>query len=342
MASKSLGKKVFLTFIIPPLVLVGLLLIFIAWAVRPGLDEIEFPKQGILSLPEKTLEAKTDPSTLTVVSYNIGYASGDKNNQGAVLAVREVEENLKAMVESLGQLQPDLLFLQEVDFFAKRTFDINQMENIAQALGLPHAAYVVTWNKKYIAWPYWPPKHHFGHTVSGQVVLSRYPLSDQKIETFPKPEDNPPWYNWFYVDRVIQSMVVQVGDPPLQIINVHLEAFSEEHKEKQIKGLAQAVRGLGPGPKIVAGDFNLIWSGKGKASEDPKAHRALLEDFQKDTQMKLTSQDNPQFTFNSWQPHKQIDLIFYSPDLSLQGEGVLKDLPASDHLPVWARLQRGD
>jgi len=146
--SKSLGKKVFLAFTIPPLVLVGLLLIFIAWAVRPGLEEISFPKQGILSLPEKTLETKTDPSTLTVVSYNIGYASGDKNNQGAVLAVREVEENIKAMMEALRPLQPDLLFLQEVDFFAKRSFDINQMENIAQALGLPHAAYVVTWNKK--------------------------------------------------------------------------------------------------------------------------------------------------------------------------------------------------
>jgi endonuclease/exonuclease/phosphatase family metal-dependent hydrolase len=281
----------------------------------------------------------THPSSLTVVSYNIGYASGDKNNQGDVLARQEVENNLGKMAEALRPLQPDLVFMQEVDFASHRTFEINQLEWLGRALNLPYGAYAVTWNKKYVAWPYWPFSRHFGKMVSGQAVLSRFPLSDQKIEIFPRPEENPFWYNWFYLDRLIQSLVVQVGEIPIHIVNVHLEAFAEKNKGKQINRLAQFIRALPAGPKILAGDFNLIWAGTGEGEEDPAAHHALLENFIQESGMIMAGEDRPQLSFPSWQPHKKIDYIFYSPQFQLENQDTLQQVPASDHLPIWARLK---
>jgi endonuclease/exonuclease/phosphatase family metal-dependent hydrolase len=339
MSAKSFGKKLFLAFLLSDLLLIAAFLIFLGYAIRPGVDESHLPAQGVVKFFEPSSSTPSDPSGLTVVSYNIGYASGDKNNLGDVLSRAEVEKNLAKMAVVLRPLQPDLLFLQEVDFFSHRSFDINQMERLAKDLELPYGAYAMTWNKKYVAWPYWPFSRHFGRLVSGQAVLSRYPLSEQKVESFPRPEDNPFWYNWFYLDRVIQSLVVHVGTTPVQIINVHLEAFSEKNKGRQIRRLAQFIQGLPPGPKLVAGDFNLIWSGTGDLEEDPMVHRSLLEQFIQETGMNLAGAQSAQLTFPSWKPHKQIDLIFFSPEFPLEKKGTLYQVPASDHLPVWARLQ---
>jgi endonuclease/exonuclease/phosphatase family metal-dependent hydrolase len=261
---------------------------------------------------------------------------------GDVLTRVEVEENLTTIGKALKPLQPDIVFLQEVDFASHRSFEINQLEVLGKALDLPYGAYAVTWNKNYIAWPYWPFSRHFGKMVSGQAVLSRYPLSDQKIEMFPRPDDNPFWYNWFYLDRLIESLVVHVGETPIQLLNVHLEAFSEKNKGRQINGVARFIQGLPPNPKILAGDFNLVWVGQGDPEEDMSVHHALLENLMKETGMRMAGGEHPQFTFPSWQPKKKIDYIFFSPDLSLEDDGTLVQVPASDHLPIWARLKLPD
>lgn len=338
MPSKNFGKKLVLGFVFFDLLLVAAFLIFLAYAIQPAVQESQFPSHQIVKFGEPA-PTHADPSSLTVVSYNIGYASGNKNNQGNVLSRKEVEENLSKMAEALRPLQPDLVFLQEVDFFARRTFEINQLERLAKDLGLGYGAYVVTWNKKYIAWPYWPFKRHFGKVVSGQAILSRYPLSDEIIEVFPRPEENPFWYNWFYLDRMIQFVVVELRNRPVQIINIHLEAFSEKNKGRQIVRLGHFIQRLPAGPKIVAGDFNLIWSGTGDLEEDPAVHHTLLEQFIRETGLQLAGAERPQLSFPSWNPHKQIDLIFYSPEFRLEEKNTLEKVPASDHLPVWAQLK---
>jgi endonuclease/exonuclease/phosphatase family metal-dependent hydrolase len=339
MSPKNFGKRLIAGFILSVLLLMAAFLIFLTYAIGPGVDPSRFPPQGIVTFPQTGGPPPSPSDTLTVVTYNIGYASGDKNNQGDVLSPAEVEKNLAEMVQVLKPLHPDLLMLQEVDFASHRSLEINQMERLAQGLGLPYGAYAMTWNKKYVAWPYWPFNRHFGKLVSGQAVLSRYPLTHQNIEVFSRPEDNPFWYNWFYLDRVIQSLTVQVGPAPIQIINTHLEAFSEKNKGRQIARLGEFIQQLPTGPKIVAGDFNLIWSGTGDLEEDPAVHHALLEKFIETTGLQLAGGDRPELSFPSWRPHKQIDLIFYSPSFRLEEKHTLGQVPASDHLPVWVRLK---
>ncbi|MFO1519951.1 MAG: endonuclease/exonuclease/phosphatase family protein [bacterium] len=316
---------------------------FVFWAKSPLLSPEKMPPEGIVRLFDSPADFAL-PEELKIVTYNIGYASGDKNNRAVSLSRAEVEGNLNAMAKALEPLHADIVCLQEVDFHSARTFDINQMEFLGKALNLPYAAYVVTWNKRYLPWPYWPLQYQFGHIVSGQAVLSRFPL--EKIETlkFEKPASNPFWYNWFYLDRIVEKVGVKIGEKTLALWNVHLEAFDAPTRLSQAERLARWIA-ENPSPlKLAAGDFNSVSihrddleEGQKKELEDTGASIYLISEK---TGLKNAETFPPFYTMPSWDPIKKIDHILYDEKvMNLLRVDTLKGLKASDHLPVWAAFK---
>jgi len=314
--------------------------LFLAYALQPGIPEEKLAKSGILTFAADAEKLPVaDATKLRVVTYNMGYASGAKNNEEP-LQREEAEKNLQAMVQTLKAFQPDLIFLQEVDFFAKRTFDANQMKQLAEGLGMPYGAYTITWNKKYVAWPYWPPSRHFGRVVSGEAVLSRFPINAQQLIEFPKPESNPFWYNWFYLDRIVEHLTLQTDSGTASVYNVHLEAFAESTRREQLERLSRLVKADDSPLKIVAGDFNLadrIVAGK---TDDSVDHEGLLKKFSEQTQLKAAQGSEVFYSMPSWAPIKQIDHIFVSPQWQVEKSGNFADLKASDHLALWSVLRK--
>jgi endonuclease/exonuclease/phosphatase family metal-dependent hydrolase len=291
------------------------ILVFVAgsifYAAGPGYSSKEFPSEGIRQFDEYIARTHSSiPNEITAIAYNIGYASAEKNNEPVELSRDEVMRNLDSMISALKELDPDIVFLQEVDLGASRTFNINQMEYLARGLEMPYAAYVVTWNKRYVAWPYWPPKIHFGKMLSGQAILSRFPIESESFIRFVKPEENHFWYNWFYLDRIAQRISLTVGEQTWSVWNIHLEAYHQNTRHQQIEGLKGAIQ-QDPQTVIAAGDYNE------KADVE-------LKTFSGQTGMEKTGQE--------------IDHIFYSNKLRLEGSGHLS-ITASDHFPVWARFK---
>lgn len=326
-------KVAFKIFLISLFGLVLLFSIFIFYAIQPGIPPSKLPSEGIVKFADTYAPPKTPSAKeLKVVTYNMGYASGETNNRGRVLTREQAEKNLEDMIHSLKELNPDILFLQEVDFFSSRSFDKDQLEILAKGLGLPFAAYALTWNKSYVAWPYWPLSRHFGRVVSGQAVLSRIPISQQEILRFEKPRENPFWYNWFYLNRLVQRLKLEFGSRSIEIYNVHLEAFSLSANQQQLMLLAKWIKSGSPTPKIVAGDFNL--------DALLENEQKLLEDFGSQANLKMAQPGSRQSTYSSWEPIERIDFIFYSPEWEETQYGVLAGLLASDHLPIWVRLGR--
>jgi endonuclease/exonuclease/phosphatase family metal-dependent hydrolase len=316
-------------------------LAFLAFSLRPGVSPQTLAPSAVLHFPQYAASTPNEKSRrVKVVTYNIGYASGIKNNQGAVLLPEEIQKNLDEIASVLETLDADIVLLQEVDFFSARSFKTNQLTYLADKLKMPYAAYAVTWNKRYVAWPYWPPKRHFGRTVSGQGVLSRHPILEQKITVLPKPEDNPFWYNWFYLDRVIQSLSIQVGETACSVYHLHLEAFSAETRKQQWQRLIEAVTQDDNPVKIAAGDFNEPWRAVGLPEAELNASQQLLTNFASAAPMKMAQKEPGQYTFPSSNPQEDIDHIFYSDSLELKDEGVVTGILASDHLPFWALLEK--
>ena len=78
---------------------------------------------------------------------------------------------------------------------------------------------------------------------SGQGVLSRFPIRRNRRVRLPQPVfENPFWYNWFYLNRAVQIVELDVpGEQPVQLFNVHLEAFSQSNREQQARLLKDLV-----------------------------------------------------------------------------------------------------
>jgi endonuclease/exonuclease/phosphatase family metal-dependent hydrolase len=312
------------------------LVLLIFYAAAPAQH---LPSFGLLKFHDiKSLEPNS--KSLRLVTYNIGYASGKKNNEGAILTREEVIENLDNIIIALKKFSPDVLAMQEVDFKAKRTFDINELDYLAHGLEMPFAAYAITWNKNYMPWPYWPPKNQFGKIVSGQAILSRYPLSDYDVHVFKKPDENAFWYNLFYLDRVTQKVSVNLGKKNIVVWNVHLEAFHEGTRLNQASLLAQrAVSNSDANASFILGDFNststirsnLSESEKKSINESPAALQYTIDN----TPFKNAEDSkNHFFTMPSWDSLRKIDHILYLGNVKMLSVQTLPTLQASDHLPV--------
>ena len=320
--------------------LAGLLLFFagfLIYATRPALAPSRFPSQAILHFSQFDWQDSQHSSSLRVMTYNIGYASGLKNNQGAILTRDEVEKNLEEIAVTLQKQNPDLVFLQEVDFHSARSFDIDQLKFLTEKLRMPYAAYAVTWNKNYVAWPYWPFSRHFGHIVSGQALLSRFPIREQTLLAFEKPPKNAFWYNWFYLDRIVQVLQLEVGSQLVSACNVHLEAFDSATRIAQLEKLALNLKTSRGSWQIVAGDFNLDANAYQDSTSPRAAERKLLEDFATENGLSWVGKEQDYQTVPSWKPQEWLDHIFYS-KFELKQSAVVSETTASDHFPLQAEL----
>lgn len=282
-------------------------------------------------LPAETPSVAT--KHLHVVTFNLGYGSGMFNNQGVIYDRDFIIKNLDAAAKILAKKKADVIAFQEIDFDSHRTFGINQLEYLAKKLNLAHGAYALNWSKRYLPFPYWPPRIHFGRMQSGLAILSRYPILSNEVTILEKPKSNPFWYNWFYLERTVQHAVVQVGTKKIDFFNLHLEAFDYDTRLAQAARLASLIPSENNNPVIVLGDFN-----------DPE--KITLEKKRKDaaTAFAEIAKLSPVLpigsvkTFSADKPFEHLDHIFVSKDFLVQGTDV-PTLETSDHLPVWVELE---
>src|SRR5262249_21741168 len=165
-----------------------------------------------------------------------------------------------------------------------------------------------------------------------------YAILGQQLIEFPKPAGNPFWYNWFYLDRIVQHLTLKIGEREASVYNVHLEAFSSETRREQLEKVGQLAKADPTPLKLVAGDFNLAAPIKSGTEDEDADRTGLLPAFSKNTGFQSEGLQAPFYSFSSWDPAKRIDHVFYAPAFVLQNAGNLEGLLASDHLPVWVEL----
>ncbi|MFE4106740.1 endonuclease/exonuclease/phosphatase family protein [Almyronema epifaneia] len=294
-----------------------------------------YPKDRYGEVVQFSSAVPPDKDTLSVVSYNIGYLSGLTNN----VAVRRdralFDTNQNTAVDALAPIDADFVALQEVDLEAKRSYNVNQVEAIAQALQFRYGAIAVNWDKNYVPFPTWPPSAHFGRILSGQAVLSRYPVTDQERFVLDKVASNPAYYNALYLDRLAQVAFINVNQQRLVIINVHLEAFDTATRLQQtdyVLNLAEQYASTSP--VLLLGDFN---SALNRPEEGEKSIQRILQSDRFRSAFELADPANPAIaTFPSDQPQFKLDYIFYNPDkIEVLDARVVKEAAqASDHLPI--------
>lgn len=294
--------------------LVGLVL-WVAWASTGRLSENELAqtRRYDAAPPPST------PDTLTVTTYNIGYLSGMTNNEPVVRSDSFLSANLERALTLLQAADTDIIAVQEIDYGAARSGYIQQLDTIARRLGYATAAQAVNWDERYLPFPYGRPAVHFGRTVSGQAVLSRFPVRDHARRVLPRPDQ---WIgrDAFYLDRLAQIVLLDLGGRPLFVLNLHLEAFDQATREKQAREVRDAYdRLVKTGiPVLLMGDFNSepLPNSEGTALPDSTLHILLH-----DTSLRPVLSDSvraamaPDATYPANAPRRKIDHIFYPPDV---------------------------
>lgn len=299
----------------------------------------------------------------TLVSYNIGYLSGLANNTTERMEQSFYEENQKRAIAAIQSVNPDIVAFQEIDFGAKRSYEVNQAEAIAQAIGLYNGAIAINWNKNYVPFPYWPLSAQFGKMLSGQAVLSKsdFPIEENRRFVLEQVADKPFFYKAFYLDRLAQATQIELpaqssaDELPkrtLIVINVHLEAFSEQTRINQTQFVRELAEDYAQThPVIVVGDFNSALDRPSFISATGETHQETQFSIKEMLASKQLAPAVPQsdwngenVTFPSDTPQYRLDYMFYTPNtIEVLETSVIEAAgESSDHLPISMRFRLKD
>lgn len=319
------------------LIVISLLLltvVFFFWAKSPTVSGSDY-NTLYLSGTRKSGE-HLDDSVLRVVTYNIGYLSGMTNNTPQRPSRAFYANNEKRVIPALRTLNADIVGFQEIDFDSKRSYQTDQAKMICDSL-FTYGAFAVNWDKRYVPFPVWPPKVHFGKVLSGQAVASTYPLSGQEVHRLEKVKSNPFYYNALYLDRLAQIVTVDHPVKPFKVINLHAEAFDAETRRRQLNYIYDLFWELEKDfPVILLGDFN----------SDPGFPDAGIHLFLNDNRFAVAAFDrnapatSPK-TYPSVHADERLDYIFWNVSrFELIDSRVLQEFgDISDHLPCIAEFR---
>lgn len=319
-------------FIFTVLLMLGSFTFFYFWASQSSVPKEEY----FTKVTYHSNYEKQSKDTFSITTFNIGYLSGMTNNLPIKRSKKFFADNLIKAKDVLVKMDADVIGFQEIDFGASRSMYCNQLDSIAIALDYPVAYKSINWDKKYVPFPYWPVSMHFGQMISGQAILSRYPLEPVETIVLEKPLNASFVYNRFYLDRLIQVARVTLGNEEVILMNLHLEAFDEETRVLQ----AHKVRALFEqyaevGPVLLIGDFN---------SETPvqspaDAMSVILQSPLVASAIDLIEyQLRPEVynTFDTQHPNKMIDYVLFNKNYinKIDARVVNESREISDHLPV--------
>ena len=297
---------------------------FYFWASSPNLSREEY---AIIESSDPAAAPSND-SVFSVLTYNIGYLSGMTNNLPVEKPRSLYEKNLLKVLAELKAVNADILAFQEIDYHSKRSYFINQQSEIAE-LAYPFAGKCINWDKRYVPFPYYPFSMHFGQMLSGQSVLSKYPILEQERIELVRNVSQPFYSDRFYLDRLAQVVRLRLGKQMLVLINVHLEAFDKDTRLQQTRRVRELyLKYYKEFPTILLGDFN-----SDPEELDPSIQ--LILDLPK-TGNAAFGNAGKEKTYSSREPTKRLDYIFYNTEFIQElGGKVLREFQeASDHLPV--------
>ena len=207
------------------------------------------------------LDSVSVPDTLKVMTWNVKFGGGridfffDCHGDRVIMEKEEVEQNLKVLAGKIREVNPDILFLQEVDIDAKRSAYINQLQYILDSTSLNFGVYASQWKAKYI------PSEGIGKMDSGNVILSKWKLKNAKRIALPLIAEQHPMVRYFYLKRNFLHVKMKISDGELNLINTHVSAYAKDNTKKQqieiIKQYADSLSNEGQ-LFILAGDFNAL------------------------------------------------------------------------------------
>jgi len=265
--------------------------------------------------PENTDTEKTD--TLRIMTYNIAHGRGPVNvsrfpksfgeffyeyGLNSQMTKESMYLKLDQIAKLINNLNPDLVSLNEIDFNAYWSFEVDQLEYLSKKIGMKYYAYGTKWNPSL-----------FFQAHCGNAVLSKYPLTGRNLPL----NKTDSLTDTFIGEHSFMNIHIG-GGKKINLVNTHLGG-------KNKKGQAEIIRDevlddlLEDTPAIITGDLN----------SEPGS-RAIQVFLDTGYFHLFTGQDMPPTSNNTL---AAIDHIIASTHFDYNG-CVIPEVYYSDHKPV--------
>ncbi len=237
---------------------------------------------------------------LRLLSYNIKHGKG-----------MDGKLDVERIAKVIGDQTPDLVALQEVDKNCKRSKNIDIAAKLGEILKM---------------------EHRFGKTINlgkgeyGLAVLSKFPIKETKVHTLPKGGE----------PRIALEIVVDKKGELISFVTLHLDWTNKAIRTEQVKAVMKAVE-LRKHKVVLAGDFNAPRNSDTiKAMED--AGWNVLK--KNDGNGIRTFHGEKKRAVSATSEREEIDFIAIKnfPKSKIK-HGVVQELIASDHRPIYAHVK---
>ncbi len=243
--------------------------------------------------------------------FTLNVAHGRRNLPAAPYLRRQTaQRNLADIADTVKQLAPDVVALQEADGPSGWSGNFDHVATLARQAGLAD---------------HYRGEHlqlGFGRYAmnAGTALLARQPLLDPASYRF--------GMNWRDTKGfVVASVAVpQWGDVSIDVVSVHLDFLRPAVRRQQIQRMVETVGARGR-PMVVLGDLNCCWH------HEPRSMNLLVRTLG----LRAHAPDLLVPTYPAYRPKRRIDWILVSPELEFAGYHTVHT-PLSDHLVLLADL----
>lgn len=215
-----------------------------------------------LKIDGKATKTLKQDEEIKLLTYNLGYLSldstqdffmdGGKNVMPKTAS--NVNKNLAALQNLIENEDADIYLFQEVDYKAKRSYNMNQYEGLKKDFK-GEATYAFYHKCLYIPYPILNP---VGHVEGGMAILNKFSSMATRVAL-------PSAYSWpmravmFKRCLMVERMKIDESDKELVLINLHLEAYDDGNTRlEQLEILKKLmIDEYNKGNYVIAGgDFN--------------------------------------------------------------------------------------
>lgn len=296
-----------------------------------------------------------------IASYNVGFGAYtpdfgffmDGGTEGRAKSKDSVKNAVNGTIAQLKDFNPDVIFVQEVDEKATRSYGVNERDIYLEAFKNYSSSYAINYDSAYLLYPFHSP---LGSAKSGILTLSKFEVTSSLRKSFPVETG---FSKYFDLDRCYSvSRVPTENGKELVLYAIHLSAYTSDGKiaDEQFKMLVDDMsKEYKKGNYVICGgDFNKDLLGDsskifGVSGEDYTWAQPIKEEFLNDTGLTLVKpfdEDNPIPTcrnadgpYNENQFVLTIDGFIVSDNVTVVESDVLAaGFLYSDHNPVYAKI----
>jgi endonuclease/exonuclease/phosphatase family metal-dependent hydrolase len=311
--------------------------------------------------------AEPPAGSLTLMTYNVKFGGGrvdfffDCHGDRVLMRRAEVLSHLEGLASKIRQVDPDVLFVQEVDVNSKRSAFVDQLQWLLDHTSLNFARYASQWKADFV------PSDGLGAVDSGNAILSKHPLATGTRIALALRKDQSGLERYFYLRRnLLRTEVELPGGTAVALVAVHTEAYSKDGtKLSHIERFKEELDRIAETGQLVvgAGDLNTLPPGSEQLSgfddsactEDYEADdysgetewlRPLYDSYVPETALVDYQADNARFFSHTTRSdsfwNRKLDYIFtngrFTPGSGLthqdESSGGMATLPLSDHAPL--------